>query len=252
MPGSKTVRNGQIRLIRVLAHDLRNPISGILAASQWLIEDAAPLLDSQQITLLRSIESSSDLMLRLIEDMLEVAQAGSGKSRLRLRPTDVSRVVDQTAAIHQPLAETKNIRLKVRRDDVVPPVNLDRLKITQALNALLTNVVRCSPPGGQIEVDVAARPKRVVIAVRHVGSGDAVRNPDSTAGSPKLGARQASTLTLSAVRLIVERHGGSIRMEKGATHPAFILTLPRSGGSAKSEEAGHRSTAKTIRSSTSG
>src|SRR5215472_17638194 len=107
MPDSKTGRKRQIRLIRLLAHDLRNPVSGILAASQCLIEDASPLLDSQQVTLLRSIESSSGLMLRLIEDMLEVAYAGSGKSRLRLRAADISRIVDQSVAYHSPQAEAR-------------------------------------------------------------------------------------------------------------------------------------------------
>ena len=52
MPRLKTAPSGQIRLIKVLAHDLRNPISGILAASQCLIEDASTLLDDQQMTLL--------------------------------------------------------------------------------------------------------------------------------------------------------------------------------------------------------
>jgi K+-sensing histidine kinase KdpD len=230
MPAPKNSRPGPNRLIRVLAHDLRNPISGILAASQCLLEDASAVLDSQQMTLLRSIESSSDLMLRLIEDMLEVAQAGSIKSRLKLRRTDVSRLVDQTAAFYRPMAEAKNIRLTVHRNGVVPPIDLDPVKIAQVLNALLANVVRCSPPCGQIELGVTIRPKRVVIAGGHAGPGETARNPELN-GLYRRSSQEASTLTLAAVRLIVEGHGGAVRVQKSALNPAFTLALPRSRGS---------------------
>ncbi len=69
---SKTHSAGQLSAIRTLAHDLRNPISGILTASQYLIEDASPLLETEHIALLQSIESSSEFMLKLIRDMLQV------------------------------------------------------------------------------------------------------------------------------------------------------------------------------------
>jgi signal transduction histidine kinase len=249
MPGSKAGRNGQIRLIRVLAHDLRNPVSGILAASQCLLEDAIPLLDSQQLTLLRSIESSSDLMLRLIDDMLEVAQAIDGGARLRLRPANVSRLIDHSIALHRPGAAAKSIGLKIRSGDAGTTVDLDAVKIMQAFNALLKNVVRCSPPGGEIEIDVAARSKNVVVGVRHVGGSESSRIAD-LAGISR-GARKTSTLTLSAVRVIVEAHGGAIRMNKGAQHPAFTLTLPKSHPARKPERAGERALAKAKSSSIS-
>jgi signal transduction histidine kinase len=242
--------NGQIRFIRVLAHDLRNPISGILAASQCLIEDASPVLDDQQITLLRSIESSSELMLRLIEDMLEVTQAASGPSRLRLRPTDVSRLVARTAAMQRPLAETRNIRLNMQLDGAIPPLDLDPSKIAQALNVLLMNVVRCSPAGGQIDVGVAAGPKKVVISARH-SSVDARNSPrlgDFSRRKIKLG----SDITLAALRLIVERHGGAIRLESRSFHPAFTLTLPRSRVIARQAAAPPRQIKKGRRSTAAG
>lgn len=60
--------NGRHAAIRKLVHDLRNPISGILSASQYLIEDAGPCLDQQQRAMLVSIEASGIRLLRLIED----------------------------------------------------------------------------------------------------------------------------------------------------------------------------------------
>jgi K+-sensing histidine kinase KdpD len=250
MPRLKTAPNGQIRLIKVLAHDLRNPISGILAASQCLIEDASTLLDDQQMTLLRSIESSSDLMLQLIEDMLEIVQAGSGKPKLRLRPTDVSRLVEQSTLVHQPLAEAKNIRLGVKQYGAIPPIDLDPVKMTQALNAVLTNAVRCAPPCGEIEIDLASRPRNVLITVRHITADDCPHYAQPAA--PHRRTQEANTLTVSAIRLIVEGHGGAVRVEKGSIYPTFTLSLPRSRNGAKTAQARARHVSKARRSSAAG
>jgi signal transduction histidine kinase len=70
--------NGRYVAIRKLFHDLRNPISGILSASQYLIEDAGPSLDPHQRALLASIEASGIRLLRLIEDF-ERSGKHSGK-----------------------------------------------------------------------------------------------------------------------------------------------------------------------------
>jgi signal transduction histidine kinase len=231
MPASKRAPNGQSRLIRVLAHDLRNPISGILAASQCLLEDASALLDSQQLTLLRSIEASSELMLHLIENMLELAPAGAGKPKTRLRAADVVRLVQESAAFHRPLAEAKGVRLDVlRRDAEVPLVDLDPQKLTRALNALLSNLLRCSPPGGLVEVNVTRRTRSVVIAARPVGGAPLGYGSESAAA--RRSAPKASTITLAAVRLIVEAHGGTIRVERRSFCPGFTMELPASRGSA--------------------
>jgi K+-sensing histidine kinase KdpD len=242
MPRTKIDLNGQTGLIKMLAHDLRNPISGILAASQCLLEDASPVLDSQQMSLLRSIESSTDLLLELIEDMLEVALAG--KSKLNLRPADLSRLVDQIAAVQQPIADAKKIRLQMRRDDIVPPIDLDPRKMTHALNALLKDVVRSSPPEAEIEIDITARQKDVVISIRHLSFSHRAPGPNSAGDSFRRGKDKPSSLTLSAVRAIVEGHGGAMRVAKDARQPAFMVLLPRSRSSAHSDKAADKPKAK--------
>jgi K+-sensing histidine kinase KdpD len=235
---AKSDRAAQIHLLRTLAHDLRNPISGILAASQYLIEDASSSLDSQQLTLLRSIESSSGLMLRFIENLLELWAAGFGRPALHLKSTDITRLVDHSVAIHRPLAQARNTQLKVKRDEVVPHLYLDPLKMTHAINAVLTNAVRSSTSGSDIELTIAARPESVVITVRSVGPAEPVEHPKADTGSARRRARETTALTLTAVRRIVEAQGGSVRVQNPVGRPAFTLTIPRAGReSAKSRQA---------------
>jgi K+-sensing histidine kinase KdpD len=223
----KIAGGSHIPFIRMLAHDLRNPISGILAASQCLLEDASPFLDEPHVALLHAIESSSDLMLRLIEDMLEVARADSGQLRLRLRPTDVTKLVEKSVAEQRKQADARNIRLKVRRDAEVPQVEIDAPKLRWAFNALLATVIRSSEHAGEIEIQVATRRKNVILAVRHAGAGSSARTGDSRGGSLRRERRQARALTESTARLIVEGHGGTIRVDQRAKPPAYTVTLPK-------------------------
>jgi signal transduction histidine kinase len=188
-------------LIRMLAHDLRNPISGILAASQCLLDDASLFLDSAHVTLLRAIESSSDLMLHLIEDMLEVARADSGRLRLHRRPTDVTKLVEKSAALQREQAEARTVRLTVAGDDEIPRAEIDAPKLRWALNALLANMIRSSEHGGEIEIYIATNRKNVVLTVRHNGAGSSVRSGDSRFASRGRERHQASALTVSTVRL---------------------------------------------------
>jgi signal transduction histidine kinase len=211
----------------MLAHDLRNPISGILSASQYLIDDAASTLERDHVMLLRSIESSSGLLLRLIEDLVELPSAGLGKPRFHFQPTDLAALVDQSAAVYRPLAEARNIRLEVARDDDIPVIPLDPIKIRQSLNALLTNAVRSSPPSGDIEVRIAVQPKSVVITVHDISVPGSVQRPARRTGRSARSRPSADSLTLSVVRRIAEGHGGSLRVEKAGWRPAFRLTLPR-------------------------
>jgi len=201
-PSGKAVRGGaHIPFLRTLAHDLRNPISGILAASQCLLEDASVFLDVPHVTLLRAIESSSDLMLHLIEDLLDVAQADSGRLRLRLRATDVTRLVRKCATIQQGRADARNIRLNVHVGENIPRAEIDAAKLRWALNALLANTIRSTEPGGAT---------------------------DFSSAFSRRGRLQASALTFSTARLIIEGHGGKLRVDPKATPPAYTLTLPRS------------------------
>lgn len=211
--------------LKMLAHDLRNPISGILAASQYLIEDASPVLDSQQVTLLRSIESSSGLMLRLIEELLEVSSVGTKKPKLHFRSTNLAELVEQSAETHRPMAHSRNIQIAIEQTGAEPQVDLDPAKMTQAIDSLLTNAVRASSPGSVIEISLNTLPGRVVISIP-VKAGDLAA--DAVSGSRSLGQMQSNSFTLFLTRSIVHGHGGTIRLQNAARRPSYTLSLPRS------------------------
>jgi signal transduction histidine kinase len=97
----------RIRLLEMAAHDLRNPISGVLAASQFLIEDAAGRLEKHHLSMLRSMGSSSRIMLRLLEDMLEIAAISTARPRMHLQLTDIRTLVEQSLSMTRPASGTE-------------------------------------------------------------------------------------------------------------------------------------------------
>ena len=80
-------------LLAATAHESRNPLNGILAASQYLLEDAAHWLKPEHIALLRSVESSSRVMFRVIDDLMEAAAIEFGGLRLVLTQTDILELI---------------------------------------------------------------------------------------------------------------------------------------------------------------
>jgi len=219
--GSRRLANtSATTLLGILAHDLKNPISGILAASQFLLEDAVPLLDQHQSAMLRSIETSSELALTFIEDVLELHSMGSGEQKLRLHPTDAGALVSQCAGAHRQRAASRQIALEVSVETPAPLVNADRRRLAQCINAILRDQLERVAPGGRIEVAVASRKNDVAIAVSAPGArpvrdgAKAFLEKIRYAPSKRRLDEIRTALTFGAVKRIIEAHHGSVRKEE--------------------------------------
>jgi signal transduction histidine kinase len=125
----------------------------------------------------------------------------------------------------------------------IPRVDIDTAKLKWALNALLANTIRSTEPGGEIDVHLASRRKNVVLIVRSAHSLSPGSSTDFFSAFSRRGRHQASALTFSTARLIIEGHGGKIRVEPKGTPPAYTLTLPKS--EAQKPEARHLTAASS-------
>ena len=92
-------------------HDLRNPLSAILANCELLIDEAA-IPGQEQKTTLKAIYSSSQFMLQLLNDVLDVSAIESGSQRLCLEPTDIRSLVEESIALSHPLAQRKGTQIE--------------------------------------------------------------------------------------------------------------------------------------------
>jgi len=218
-------------VLGMLAHDLRNPLSGILNASDYLLEDAAGLLGENDLSLLQAVQRSSRLMLMLIDDILEISAIESDKLKLDRKPTDILSLIEQNLALNRPLAERKQIRIDVIAYRALPAISVDPVKTYRVIDNLVTNAIKFSASGTRIEIRVDASRKSASISVRDQGPGIPAEELKTVFKAFEKG-RHTSTapgagLGLAIAKRIVEEHGGQLRLEsqvgKGST---FTITLP--------------------------
>jgi signal transduction histidine kinase len=224
-----------IQLLEIVAHDLRNPISGILAAGQYLLEDAGAVLDEPHLAMLHSIDSSSRSMLRLIDDLIELANIESGELHLDIKAADIQPLMNQAVSMSQAAADRKRVRLVMDSDGKppLPPVSIDPVKIFHVIDSLLASTVKFSRPGSRIEIGVGSRAGKATIWLRTDGSGisagtlRSLFNPFRKNRMTGPGVEGGTALSLAKAKRIVEAHGGVTHVHSGETKELTIrLTLP--------------------------
>jgi len=222
------------RLLGMAAHDLRNPLSIVNTASAFLLDDASQRLpEAKRAEFLRRINSGSKFMLRLIDDLLDVAKIEAGKLDLELREGDLCALIEENLAINRMLANNKSIRLDFAPESGLPPLRFDRDKIEQVLNNLVSNALKFSAPGTTVTVLASRGDGNVVVSIRDQGQGipteelDQLFKPFGRTSVRGTAGEKSSGLGLAICRRIVEGHGGRIWAEselgKGSV---FSFSLP--------------------------
>jgi signal transduction histidine kinase len=223
-------------MIDMLVHDLRSPLS-LVMASLSMLQEPKTLDDGEQVGRLLSIaQRSSDRVLSLIDQLLDISQLERGQLPLNLEPTPVDGMLRETVSRHLPVAVSSGISLRSRVEDGLPVVLADRALVLRVLSNLVDNALKFTPDGG--EVTVWAEPDgedpsgRVKIAVQDNGPGiphEAWSQLfEKFQQVPNIrGRRRGTGLGLPLCRLVVEAHGGEIwvdsRVGEGST---FLFTLP--------------------------
>jgi signal transduction histidine kinase len=221
------------QFLGMAAHDLRNPIGAIRSFSMLLLDADFPLSPERQRDLLRRIKGSSEFMLALINDLLDLSAIESGQVRIDARDVDIARLVRENVELNRVLAKDKQIDIRVEIAPDVPHIIADAFKIEQVLNNLLSNAVKFSSPGTVVRVGVRAEDRGVWLAVADEGPGipagelATLFRPFQRA-TPRATAGERSTgLGLAIVKRIVDRHGGRLSSDsevgRGTT---FSVWLP--------------------------
>jgi signal transduction histidine kinase len=221
------------RLLGMAAHDLRNPLGVILAYSDFLETDAFAVLDADQREFVSTIKSTSEFMLHLIDDLLDVSTIESGQLHLECAAIDMIELVRRNVALNRVLAQQKQIDLAFETADALPMLTIDRGKIEQVLNNLIGNAVKYSHPHTRVTVRLTCDAGQVTVAVTDQGQG--IPETDlpklfkafGRANVKTTGGEQSTGLGLAIARRIVEGHGGKISVHSQVgTGSTFAFSLP--------------------------
>lgn len=233
----------RLELLAIATHDLKNPVTGILASSQYLLEDASARLDEDHRYLLKSIEASSLFLLRVVDGLLELTQIECGQFQFQFQRTDLQALIDQSLLMNQALARNKGIQINIVSEGPETWINADPSRIGEVVDNLLTNAIKFSRPESTIEVRVSRRGNMTGLAVRDEGPGipaDEVKSvfePFRRGRTRYESSKAGSGLGLAIVKRIVEGHGGRVEVEsevgRGST---FRVLLPNARKTRESGE----------------
>jgi len=218
------------RILRAVAHDLRNPIGGIASLTLAMEDDDFTPEQRELITLIR--ETSNDT-LELISELLEVTN--EGKSRLKKEPVDINMLLGKNVELLRFKASEKNQRIELQLLQQPGEILISREKIGRVLSNLITNAIKFSPRGGTISVRIQDLKKDVEISVKDNGIGvpenmqREIFNMFTEAKRPGTAGEKSFGLGLSISKQIVENHNGTIWVEsKPGSGSTFYIRLPKS------------------------
>jgi signal transduction histidine kinase len=219
--------------VALVSHELRTPLTSITGYLELVLDD--PELSDEHRRFLDVVDRNADRLLRLVSDLLLVAQIESGKLALDPGDVDLTDLATQSVEVLRPAADARSIDLRLDIDPV-PTLQGDPARLGQLLDNLVSNAVKFTEPGGQVVVALGAAGDDVVLAVSDDGIGIPVAEQRRLfdrfyrASTAQDRAIEGTGLGLTIVHAIVQAHGGTIDVAsdegKGTT---FRVRLPVAG-----------------------
>lgn len=212
----KLLNDEKNRFLGMAAHDLRKPIGLIVNYSEFLIEEAAAVLDSEQKRFLDVINASCSFMKRLVDDFLDVSAIEAGKFRLDLQPAMMGDVLEKSLLLNHRQALRKGVELEVQSEEKNLRVIMDASKIEQVIMNLVSNAIEHTEPGGKVTLGLSCDQRALTFSVRDNGTGiapqeiDNLFQPFARTSTKKTAGEKSTGLGMMICRKIIEAHGGEI------------------------------------------
>ena len=239
---AQKVIDAREEILRIVAHDLRNPLNTIHMATSLLIEEPGP--ETARVSQLRIIQRSGERMNRLIQDLLSVTTIEAGRLSIAARKMPVAELFREASDMLEPIAREKSITFVANAADDLPPVRADAARVLQVISNLVGNAVKFTPAGGSITLSATRSEGRVVCSVTDTGPGIPPAQIPRLFGKfwqAKRGDGRGVGLGLAIARGIVEAHGGTIDVKSEVGRGSvFSFALPVWTGEASRFGTTHR------------
>jgi signal transduction histidine kinase len=231
LTGLEAANKNYIRMMRIMAHDLRNPLSGITALATMVL-DANKLSDEDRY-MVKLIETTGINSMGMISELLKSGLADENEA-VPMQPLDLTGLVHDSVELLRFNAKEKQQQILLDNSNGPVMIHANREKLWRVLNNVIINAVKFSYTGSSIHVSVQTKEDHVLIAVEDDGIGIPENEQavifDMFTSSKKAGTagEQAFGLGLAISKRIIEMHGGNIWFEsKTSGGTIFYIALPR-------------------------
>ena len=220
----------------MMVHELRAPLTAVRWSSESLVKNlslAAGMDPAKVKDTAVTIETASNNMLELVNDLLDVAKIEAGKFELNIQEYDLVELIKEQAKAFTPQAEVKHLAINVITPEKYV-LKFDRVRIGQVLSNLISNSIKYTDSGQlDINLNVNAEEKQIAVSIKDTGVG--VSREDLSQLFSKFKqlkgsdhARKGTGLGLVVSKGIVEAHGGKIWAESAGENmgSTFYFSLP--------------------------
>lgn len=216
-------------------HELRSPLTAIIAFTELLADKETGPLNSLQRDYLNEISDSSHDLLNRVNEIAELSRIKAGKLVLNLEQVNLEEVIRGVARRLKPQFENKGVDLKLDIASDLPAVKADYGRLGQILTNLISNAIKFTAPGGWVRVNAALKPGDYQISVSVADNGIGIDLEEQVAvfkmfyqvdgtSSRKYGG---TGIGLTLVKNLVEMHGGTITLQSNVGKGSlFTFTIP--------------------------
>jgi len=231
----KELNNIRNEFLGIAAHDLKSPISVISMASSYLLEIPELRKNNEHKKLLDLIQNSSNYMIELVNNFLDLSKIEAGELVLDKTEVDYVEFVKDVLELNKIAAKSKNINIDLDVvDNCSPIIKIDKSYIQQVINNLIDNAIKFSPYGSTINVRIMKKDMDMVLTeISDQGQGIPEKDIDNlfkkyrTSSVKTQNGGKSSGLGLAISKKIVKKHDGKIgvrsKLGKGST---FYFKLP--------------------------
>ena len=217
-------------ILAMVAHELRNPLTPIKLIAERMVR-----LPSDQLPRMRElIEGQVQHISQLVDDLLDVSRASTGKLRIHRREVDMLRILNAAVDACSPVMIARRQQFDVALPDATLTINGDPVRLAQILHNLLGNAAKYTQAGGTIAMVVSVDAGRLRISIADNGIGVTAKAlpfifDPYVQDAHAIGFNSAGLgIGLTVVRELVEAHGGKVTgMSDGhGKGSEFVVTLP--------------------------
>jgi signal transduction histidine kinase len=230
----RPARNGtrnkrRTEFARAAVHELRNPLTPILAASEMLVNRLGE--DGIQARLARQINAGAIELNARIGELFELVQAEMGAFALDYRPVNLEELLIEIIKFLQPGADNKGVTFVLEVDENLREINADRGRLREALGYLLANAINRCPAKAIISINVIINLSSLLIKINvtcmkiPAAISQYLSMPYSTQAMDRAHFSSVG-LKLTLAKLLIELHGGDIHVESDSDNDTFIVKIP--------------------------
>lgn len=218
-----------------MSHELRTPLNTIIGFSKLMAEiEQKPLAQADLVEYANLIQNAASHLLAVINDILDISKIQSGKFKLEIAELVVEELATATTSIFSLAANEAGVKIHIQIEPGLPVLNVDIVKMRQVMTNLVSNALKFTPEGGQIQIS-ARRTSAQAIEIRVTDTGIGMSPEDVAVALTPFGQvdgsrsrwREGTGLGLPIANALIELHEGTLKIESAeGAGTSVILGLP--------------------------